>query len=103
VHPARNRQEMVERAWRGCRHRRFAFVLSILALALIGLNGHLYRLPMTRRHVGWLMLAAFVSLVLSGVLVRTWRCPRCQNPFFGRYFGAIRCVHCDLPRYGAGP
>jgi hypothetical protein len=89
--------------WRGCRWRRGAFGLSILALALIGLNGHLYRLPMTRQHVGWLMPAAFLSLVLSGVLLRTWRCPRCRKPFFGRYFGAIRCIHCDLPKYAAGP
>jgi hypothetical protein len=71
--------------------------------AHLGLNGYWYRLPMTRRHVGWLMLAAFLSLVLSGVLVRTWRCPRCRKPFFGRYFGATRCLHCGLPKYAAGP
>ena len=45
-------------AWRACRRRHVAFLLSMLALAVVGLDGHWYRLPMARSLVGWLMLAA---------------------------------------------
>ena len=49
-----------------------------------------------------------VTILIVGVRLSSWRCPRCEKCFAGTWwcnkgFLARKCVHCGLPKFAPGP
>ena len=84
----------------------FRDLALILVAAVVG-GGLAWRTrqPLILGYV--LGFAWLVAIVISGVRLAAWRCPRCHNWFFARRLGrnpfARACLHCGLPKWAAGP
>ena len=93
------------RAWttyrRLKRRERTALVLWLLVIVppfvVPGLSG-------LRADLWFIAPVPFVWMLVANYQADTWRCPRCDEPFFRRGFlrtdtNARACVHCGLPKW----
>ncbi len=93
--------------WDSYRLRRSLFFLSIFAAPMLGLFGFVIGMligepssDMTGQVAAGIGLLAFAA---SGIALTVWRCPRCQNQFFCRWWMsnhfADKCAHCELEKW----
>ena len=96
-------------AWKTYRRYRRAFWLVwICYVPVIGLIAAVSQwlfhsfVPAMVAASGWMLL-----FLVVGVRYQTFRCPRCGEPFSGKWwynmsFMARKCVRCGLPKFSEG-
>jgi hypothetical protein len=91
-------------AWSDYTRRRNFFLVVFLgyipwgALVFFVMN----KLRMPQSAVGILIVAWFLMYPVAAIRFSLWRCPRCGNPFYQKWWYhndlARKCVHCGLAR-----
>ena len=72
-------------------------------IAVTGFNVDLADVPLLPEPLGsYWFLFWFASFYISLVLLYRFRCPRCGNSFFGKFFVLMlfggKCLHCNTPK-----
>lgn len=102
VDPAR--REKYRTAWSDYRARRKLLFLSFAGYIPWGLTvaGAQWLLGFRDTLVFVLLFLWMGFFVVAGIYFQFWKCPRCGNPFFTKYWYsnafASKCLHCKLEK-----
>jgi len=96
-----------EAKWKDYKRRRLTFLVICVSYVPGGFFIGFEFQKLFRSEVSFYVVAIIwmIALVISGLRLTYWRCPRCGKFFFAKWVGtnqfARKCLHCGLPKWAS--